>query len=65
MQIALREAIPKIALVYAGEYDPKYHQPSECFKEPDKDTAAYWYETVLQTEPDNQTAKQRLEELGK
>ena len=55
----------KIALVYAGEYDPKYHQPSECFKEPDKDTAAYWYETVLQTEPDNQTAKQRLEELGK
>ncbi|WP_320910447.1 hypothetical protein [Citrobacter farmeri] len=55
----------KIALVYAGEYDPKYHQPSECFKAPDKDTAAYWYETVLQTEPDNQTAKQRLEELGK
>lgn len=55
----------KIALVYAGEYDPKYHQPSECFKEPDKDTAAYWYETVLQTEPDNQTARQRLEELGK
>ncbi|MCW9482089.1 hypothetical protein ABN140_26675 [Klebsiella michiganensis] len=55
----------KIAIVYAGEYDPKYHQPSECFKAPDKDTAAYWYETVLQTEPDNQTAKQRLEELGK
>ncbi|WP_238929186.1 hypothetical protein [Citrobacter sp. R56] len=55
----------KIALVYASEYDPKFHQPSECFKEPDKDTAAYWYETVLQTEPGNQTAKQRLEELGK
>lgn len=55
----------KIALIYAGEYDPKYHQPSECFKEPDKDTAAYWYETVLQSEPDNQTAKQRLEELTK
>lgn len=55
----------KIALAYAAEYDPKFHQPGECFKEPDKDTAAYWYETVLQTEPDNQTAKQRLEELGK
>ncbi|MFB5643041.1 hypothetical protein ACEZEZ_14825 [Kluyvera ascorbata] len=55
----------KVAIVYASEYDPKYHQPSECFKEPDKDTAAYWYETVLQTEPNNQTAKQRLEELGK
>ncbi|ARD40903.1 hypothetical protein F8538_14025 [Edwardsiella ictaluri] len=54
----------KIALVYAGEYDPKYHQSSACFNEPDKDTAAYWYETVLQTEPDNQTAKQRLKELG-
>lgn len=54
-----------IALAYAGEYDPQLHQPSECFKEPDKDTAAYWYETVLQTAPDNQTAKQRLEELGK
>lgn len=55
----------KIALAYASEYDPKGHQPSECFKEADKDTAAYWYETVLQTEPNNQTAKQRLEELGK
>lgn len=55
----------KIALIYAGEYDPKYHQASECFKEPDNDTAAYWYETVLQSEPDNPTAKQRLEELAK
>ena len=55
----------KIALIYASEYDPKYHQASECFKEPDKDTAAYWYETVLQSEPDNPTAKQRLEELAK
>ena len=55
----------KIALIYAGEYDPKYHQASECFKEADKDTAAYWYETVLQSEPENQTAKQHLEELAK
>jgi hypothetical protein len=55
----------QVALAYAGEYDPKYHKPSECFKAPDPDTAAYWYETVLQTEPDNQKARQRLEELGK
>ena len=55
----------KIALIYAGEYDPKYHQASECFKEADKDTAAYWYETVLQSEPENQTAKQHLEEPAK
>ena len=55
----------QVALAYAGEYDPKDHKPSECFKTPDPDTAAYWYDTVLQTEPDNQKAKQRLEELGK
>lgn len=55
----------KIALAYASEYDPLDHKPSECFKTADPDTAAYWYETVLQTEPDNQKAKQRLEELRK
>lgn len=54
-----------IALAYAREYDPKYHQPSECFKEADKDTAAYWYETILQTDPANQEAKARSEELSK
>lgn len=55
----------KIALAYASEYDPQDHKPSDCFKTPDPDTAAYWYETVLQTEPDNAKAKQRLEELRK
>lgn len=55
----------KVALAYASEYDPQDHKPSECFKTADPDTAAYWYETVLQTEPDNQKAKQRLEELRK
>lgn len=55
----------KVALAYASEYDPQDHKPSECFKTADPDTAAYWYETVLQTEPDNQKSKQRLEELRK
>jgi len=55
----------KVALAYASEYDPQDHKPSECFKTPDPDTAAYWYETVLQTQPENQKAKQRLEELRK
>ncbi|WP_437609536.1 hypothetical protein [Erwinia sp. V71] len=55
----------KVAIAYAGEYDPKYHQPGECFKEADPDTAAYWYETSLQSEPDNQQAKARLGELRK
>lgn len=55
----------KIALAYASEYDPQEHKPSECFKTADPDTAAYWYETVLQNEPENPKAKQRLEELRK
>jgi hypothetical protein len=55
----------KIALAYAHEYDPKYHQPNSCFKDADKDTAAYWYDTALQSEPDNADAKQRYEELSK
>lgn len=55
----------QVAVAYASEYDPKYHQPSECFKEADQDTAVYWYETALQSEPGNQKAKERLEELRK
>lgn len=52
-----------IATAYAHEYDPKYHQASECFAEPDKATAAYWYETILAIEPNNADAKQRFQEL--
>ncbi|MGK3128432.1 hypothetical protein ACCW76_04455 [Pantoea sp. C8B4] len=55
----------KVALAYAAEYDPQDHKPSECFKTPDSDTAAYWYDTVLQTDPENKKAKQRLAELRK
>ncbi|WP_447778112.1 hypothetical protein [Pseudomonas chlororaphis] len=55
----------QIASAYAHEYDPKYHQASSCFAEPDKATAAYWYETILSHEPDNAEAKQRFEELQK
>src|SRR5476651_1704269 len=52
-----------IATAYAHEYDPKYHQANACFTEPDKATAAYWYETILSHEPDNAEARQRFEEL--
>ena len=55
----------KVALAYAREYDPKFHQPNDCFKEADNATAAYWYDTALQVEPDNAEAKQRYEELSK
>ncbi|CAM3616064.1 hypothetical protein CCOS865_00334 [Pseudomonas reidholzensis] len=53
----------EIASAYAREYDPKYHQPSECFKAPDAATAAYWYETILGFDENNAEAKQRFEEL--
>ena len=53
-----------IALAYAKEYDPEFHQPNACFTEPDNDTASYWYETVLAVEPDNQQAQQRLGALN-
>jgi len=53
----------QIATAYAHEYDPKYHQASECFKEPEAATAAYWYETILGFDQTNADAKQRFEEL--
>ncbi|MDD2059805.1 hypothetical protein N5D52_09835 [Pseudomonas sp. GD03860] len=53
----------EIASAYAREYDPKYLQPSECFKAPDNATAAYWYETILAFDQNNAEAKQRFEEL--
>lgn len=52
-----------IANAYAREYDPKYHQSSSCFNEPDNATATYWYEHILSYEPDNTEAKARFEEL--
>lgn len=55
----------RVAMAYAQEYDPQDHQANECFKEPNDATAAYWYDTVLATEPENVKAKRRFEELSK
>lgn len=52
-----------IALAYAKEYDPQFHQPSDCFKTPEVDTAAYWWETILSFDANNELAAQRLKEL--
>lgn len=52
-----------MALAYAQEYDPKTHQGGSCFEQPDRATAAYWYQTVLEQDPNNQEAKERLKEL--
>ncbi|MGO3130656.1 MAG: hypothetical protein ACTIJQ_02630 [Alcaligenes sp.] len=54
----------KIAMAYAREYDPKDHQAHACFSQPNPATAAYWYETVLLSEPDNAQAKARFQELS-
>lgn len=54
-----------IALAYAKEYDPKFSAGNACFKEADIETAIYWYETVIENDPGNNEAKQRLEELNK
>jgi hypothetical protein len=51
------------ALAYAAELDPAQHTPSDCFPEPDAETAMFWYETALGLDPDNAVASQRLEEL--
>lgn len=53
-----------IALAYAREYDPAQARSAKCFTEPNPATAAYWYETVLMTEPDNAEAQARVQELG-
>lgn len=53
-----------IALAYAREYDPAYHQANTCFSSADAETAGYWYQIVLDIEPDNSEAQARFEELG-
>lgn len=53
-----------IASAYVQEYDPKYHQSTDCFAEPNVDTAKYWYETILQADPENTEAQSRLTDLS-
>jgi hypothetical protein len=50
----------EIALAYAEEYE----KGSSCFQA-DKETAIYWYETALSNDPNNATAKEKLEALKK
>lgn len=52
-----------IALAYAKEYDPQFHQASDCFKAPEVDTAVYWWETIVGFDANNELAAQRLKEL--
>jgi len=52
-----------VALAYAREYDPEQFKSGGCIQAADSETAAYWYELVLEREPGNGEAKRRLEAL--
>ncbi|OTA20371.1 hypothetical protein Xbed_01597 [Xenorhabdus beddingii] len=54
----------QIALRYAQEYDPKTATRQGCFVA-DAQTATYWYEILLNQDPQNKEAKARLAELKK
>ena len=51
------------ALGYARQFDPEQHTPSNCFPEPDAETAIFWYETAQDIDSDNTEASKRLEAL--
>ena len=52
-----------IAEAYAKEYDPKFHQASDCFQQPEADTAVYWWDTILSFDAQNELAQERMKEL--
>lgn len=54
----------KVAFKYAQQYDPDVKNTSKCFS-PDKETAMYWYEIVVNNDSQNSEAKARLEALKK
>lgn len=53
-----------LAMRYAQEYDPKTAQENGCFS-PDAQTAIYWYEIIVNQDPQKSEAKARLAELKK
>ncbi len=52
-----------IAQAYAQEYDPQTFQASACFEQANPETAVYWWETILDFDPQHELAAQRLKEL--
>lgn len=54
----------QMAMRYAQEYDPQTAKPGGCFS-PDAQTAVYWYETIVNKDPQNNDAKARLAALKK
>ena len=54
----------KFALVYAAYWDPLHEEKSPCFMK-DFHTAYYWYQKVLDKDPENKQALQALENFPK
>jgi len=52
----------EVALAYAKEFDPLTFEGG-CFAAPEPETAIYWYEIYLQTEPDDQAIATRVQSL--
>lgn len=53
-----------IAMAYAQEYNPAVSQGNSCFS-PEAATAAYWYESILEREPEHAEARAALDALAK
>lgn len=51
-----------VAMAYAQEYDPASYRENTCFK-PEAATAKYWYESVLEKNPQHAEASARLQAL--
>jgi len=51
-----------VALAYAREFDPSTFKGG-CFAQPDVPTALYWYESVLQNDPDRADVASRIKQL--
>ena len=52
----------RIAFMYAKEYDPNFYQENLCFS-PNIDNAIYWYEYVLEKNPQQKEANENLKRL--
>jgi hypothetical protein len=52
----------QVALAYAREFDPQTHRGG-CFAQADAATAVYWYQIVLDKQPDDAAVKARIDAL--
>lgn len=51
-----------VAVAYAREFDPETFKGG-CFAQPDRETALYWYETALNSQPSLASVAERVKQL--